>query len=555
MMDSQKTQNIESSPPQPPPAPIISDFGNKNNFFSQPPPNLSHNNFNNVNTPPYMNYIQQYAQNRMQQQMENNSGGFNNFRPPPHFNQAPSPLFNKPIRFNINKQGTKVNPMMRQQQSQHQMQMQFNNNSTYQMQNANAKKRKNKKKNKNKGGNNDGFNLANPFPIAQPPLPPTFNHPPPPIQPPLPPQSSSSSSSSLEKSDSTSNSTESNNASANGNLNDIPSPASSSTASGSSNNPAMEWPESLYNYVARCYMKCQTPLDKDLCEITLKGKITMAANRNELFTKDWDNEPMPILHSERQQQQQQQSPVSNIFNKNKPVVTGHLAQYQNLAAKKNTQSPLIARKSPLRKRRTLSRSRSRSRSGSPVKRRRSSDEDDKYTSSQVKLTKASKKKLKKEKNSAFYSKYGASGIGGGLDSVDSERLKKRADRFNKSSAKVQSSSSTTNSLSLKKRLSMPSAFNSIVDDCEDMEDFLNLHIVGTCRDLEKSFLRLTKAPDASEVRPVEVLIYSLQNVKDKWIEKQDYFYACDQLKSIRQDLTVQGIRDNFTIKVYETHAR
>lgn len=116
---------------------------------------------------------------------------------------------------------------------------------------------------------------------------------------------------------------------------------------------------------------------------------------------------------------------------------------------------------------------------------------------------------------------------------NAEKLLKRAERFGSSN----NIPSIASPLQVGKRPE-PSSKKPVIMDTDGDYEVNNMHIVGTCLDIEKSFLRLTKAPEACEVRPVTVLKNSLKNVKERWIEKQDYRYACDQLKSIRQDLTV-----------------
>lgn len=151
--------------------------------------------------------------------------------------------------------------------------------------------------------------------------------------------------------------------------------------------------------------------------------------------------------------------------------------------------------------------------------------------------KFSNKQLKKQqqqqkvKEKQLFTEFGAS-----MDvEENSEILQQRAARFNI----PKQQSTLTEDVSIKRK----KEYNFIIDKLGEEPgvdfDWADFHIVGTCQDLEKSFLRLTKAPEACEVRPVQVLKLSLQNVKDKWLEKQDYFYTCDQLKSIRQDLTVR----------------
>ena len=58
---------------------------------------------------------------------------------------------------------------------------------------------------------------------------------------------------------------------------------------------------------------------------------------------------------------------------------------------------------------------------------------------------------------------------------------------------------------------------------------------GTSNVLEKSYLRLTREPDPSIIRPEAILKQSLELILNKWRNKQtSYDYVSDQLRSIRQ---------------------
>eukprot|EP00916_Digyalum_oweni_P024485 GHVL01040473.1.p1 GENE.GHVL01040473.1~~GHVL01040473.1.p1 ORF type:complete len:287 (+),score=18.92 GHVL01040473.1:131-991(+) len=80
-------------------------------------------------------------------------------------------------------------------------------------------------------------------------------------------------------------------------------------------------------------------------------------------------------------------------------------------------------------------------------------------------------------------------------------------------------------------------------------------VKGTSQALEKSYFRLTSAPDPRTVRPEAVLRKALANLQKKYGSKEwDWSYTSEQFKSIRQDLTVQAINNEFTVHVYEVNA-
>lgn len=79
--------------------------------------------------------------------------------------------------------------------------------------------------------------------------------------------------------------------------------------------------------------------------------------------------------------------------------------------------------------------------------------------------------------------------------------------------------------------------------------------MGTNTALEKLYLRLTDFPKSENVRPLPILIKSLAHIKSRFIKTEDFNWANEQLKSVRQDITVQRLRNKFVLEAYETHAR
>lgn len=79
-------------------------------------------------------------------------------------------------------------------------------------------------------------------------------------------------------------------------------------------------------------------------------------------------------------------------------------------------------------------------------------------------------------------------------------------------------------------------------------------MIGTATKLEKDFIRAHSeiVNDKETVRPLRVLSEAFDFVMNKYKENKDYKYIINQLKSIRQDMLIQNIKNDFSVKVYET---
>jgi hypothetical protein len=140
--------------------------------------------------------------------------------------------------------------------------------------------------------------------------------------------------------------------------------------------------------------------------------------------------------------------------------------------------------------------------------------------------------------------------------VNKEELRKRNERAKKFKDHLIDAPVISNNISPNTTMTSTVQYEFGNDEEDVFEKTGQYSVVGSCKNLEKRYLRLTSAPDPALVRPEPVLARWLDHLTKLWNQREkDWKYIEDQMRAIRQDLTVQNLRGAFTTRVYETNAR
>lgn len=288
-------------------------------------------------------------------------------------------------------------------------------------------------------------------------------------------------------------------------------------------------PESLKSFVKRAFSSCTSGAHREFITKALKEKIATATSNGQLHSHNWDEEPIPAFNPFAVS-----APSAPVFKAPAAHPTAGRTVIQNISGPVTGLSDYISFNN--------SSSLESSRAGAGVKRKSRFGEGSNSSSSsngnnplssavfsgveklnthqefKMREQRANRFQQQEQEQAAAFNPYMAN---------DTQQNKKRKKTINANAGKI----------------AALMAMNNNSDSGADF-DLDSLKIVGTCQKLEKDYLRLTSAPHPSVVRPEPVLRKAVQLIKKKWAaEEVDYVYMCSQLKSLRQDLTVQHIQN------------
>uniref|UniRef100_A0A0E0DSK7 PCI domain-containing protein n=1 Tax=Oryza meridionalis TaxID=40149 RepID=A0A0E0DSK7_9ORYZ len=335
-------------------------------------------------------------------------------------------------------------------------------------------------------------------------------------------------------------------------------------------NDARSLPFSLNNYATRNLNRCKDEAQKSACQSMIEEIKNSAIADGTLLTKNWDTEP--LLHLV---QNAATIPETSANNSSPSLSTS-----TNRRRQKSRWEPVVAEKVTDKVEPVKGLVNGNAHNNLEAKNRMRNNWDSRkfFQSHHATANKVSQRPAKKQKINSYsdqmqngnassdsdkeqdLTKYYASAIALANSPEEKKRREHRSKRFEKNQ---NSSSKSRNSAASKDVMANVHARRAVsallARSCEDGTtlavedmDWDALTVKGTCQEIEKRYLRLTSAPDPATVRPEHVLEKALSMVETS---QKNYLYKCDQLKSIRQDLTVQRIQNELTVKVYETHAR
>eukprot|EP01105_Mastigella_eilhardi_P018153 TRINITY_DN419_c0_g1_i4.p1 TRINITY_DN419_c0_g1~~TRINITY_DN419_c0_g1_i4.p1 ORF type:complete len:632 (-),score=206.77 TRINITY_DN419_c0_g1_i4:368-2038(-) len=267
-----------------------------------------------------------------------------------------------------------------------------------------------------------------------------------------------------------------------------------------------QWPPKLRQFVEKSFETCTADTERNVMEQRLKQMITDSIRQGIMWTYDWEKEPVPTVAQEKR------PAIEEIMLEEKAAKQQQQQQQQQLL--------------PLSK-------------------------------------KAKKKQLLKQNQKDAGEKRKRLDISAFVPTrEETERRKRRKQRFGDTAPDgpaVDSSDAPPAGFFEDRRgawAPLRAASAATSPDTDDAESvWAQLAVVGTSTALEKDYLRTSSVVDPETVRPESVLKQTKQMLVRKWRQHPDYHYTCEQLKSIRQDLMVQHIKDAFTVKIYEFHAR
>ncbi|KAK9329929.1 SAC3/GANP/Nin1/mts3/eIF-3 p25 family-domain-containing protein [Lipomyces starkeyi] len=291
------------------------------------------------------------------------------------------------------------------------------------------------------------------------------------------------------------------------------------------------WPDSLKAYVGRCFASVG-PSQRGAMEKNLKKVITSAIESTSLWAIDWDTRELPLDGIKAVDDGEDMLEKLKTDAKKRVDAKSDIGTVAVNAMRTSPPPPASYKSTSItftKSDQQYSTTNGQASSSISKATKRSAKWDQRITEPETTEDSAKRKKTSIFADTNYLS-----------SNIEQERKEKRLLRFDSPSG----NESTPTPVATPDYVSA-----TFVQDTEP-EIF-----VGRSMKLEKKYLRLTSAPDPETVRPLHILRQTLDLLKEKWKSERNYAYICDQFKSMRQDLTVQLIQNEFTVNVYEIHAR